>query len=109
MDTLAWFWLILGGVLEPIWVITLKKTNSFKHKGWTLTTVFFMMLSPYFLGLSMSGIPLGTAYAVWTGIGAIGALIAGYLVYDEAIERVQILFVFVIIAGAVGLQFFGGI
>lgn len=108
MDTLALFWLILGGVLEPIWVITLKKTESFKRPGWTLATVFFMMLSPYFLGLSMSSIPLGTAYAVWTGIGAIGALIAGYLVYDEAIERIQIMFVFVIIAGAVGLQFFGG-
>ena len=48
------------------------------------------------------------SYAVWTGIGAIGALIAGYLIYSESVERIQIMFVFVIIAGVVGLQMFGG-
>jgi quaternary ammonium compound-resistance protein SugE len=108
MDLLAIFWLVLGGLLEPFWVITLKKSNSFKRPGWALATVFFMLLSPFFLGLSMSSIPLGTAYAVWTGIGAIGTLIAGYLIYHESVERIQILFVFVIIAGVIGLQMFGG-
>lgn len=108
MDLLAVFWLVLGGLLEPFWVITLKQSNSFRRPGWALATVFFMLLSPYFLGLSMVSIPLGTAYAAWTGIGAVGTLIAGYFVYNEAVQRIQIFFVFVIVAGVVGLQVFGG-
>ncbi len=109
METIAIVWLIIGGLLEPFWVITLKKSESFKKIGWALATIFFMIASPYFLALAMLSIPLGTAYAVWTGIGAIGTLIAGYLVYDERVQRIQIFFVFVILAGVVGLQMFGGV
>lgn len=98
------FWLIAGGLLEPVWVISLKKSDSMKNRKWAIVTIFFMLLSPYLLSLAMLGIPLGTAYAVWTGIGAIGTLIAGYFVYSEKVERIQVFFVFVIVAGVAGLQ-----
>ncbi|HKM13814.1 MAG TPA: multidrug efflux SMR transporter [Candidatus Methanomethylophilaceae archaeon] len=109
MEPIAILWLIIGGLLEPFWVISLKKSESFKRIGWALVTIFFMIASPYFLSLAMLSIPLGTAYAVWTGIGAIGTLIAGFLVYNEKVQRIQIFFVFVILAGVVGLQIFGGV
>lgn len=107
MGPISIFWLITGGLLEPVWVICLKKSDSMRNRKWAVATIFFMLLSPYLLSLAMMEIPLGTAYAVWTGIGAIGTLIAGYLVYTEKVERIQVFFVFVIITGVVGLQFCG--
>jgi len=100
---MAYFWLIIGGLFEPVWVLTMKKSNNFKDKKWTLITAFFVVLSPFFLSLAMREIPVGTAYAVWTGIGAIGATCLGAFLYKEAVARRRLFFIFVIIVGAVGL------
>jgi len=100
---MAYIWLITGGLLEPVWVLALKRSNNFKDKKWTVITIFFVVLSPFFLSLAMKEIPVGTAYAVWTGIGAIGATVLGIFLYKESVERKRLFFIFLIIVGAVGL------
>ena len=100
---MAYVWLIVGGLLEPAWVLSMKRSNHFKDKKWTVITAFFILLSPFFLSLAMREIPVGTAYAVWTGIGAIGATVVGVFLYKEGVERKRLFFIFLIIVGAVGL------
>jgi len=103
-SVIAYVWLIIGGLLEPTWIIALKKSKNFKDRKWTVIAAVLIVASPYFLSLSMmEGIPVGTAYAVWTGIGAIGALVLGAFLYKEPVERKCLFFVFLIIIGAVGL------
>lgn len=106
-SVMAYFWLILGGVFEPVWVLTMKKSKHFKDPKWTLITIFFIILSPFFLSLAMREIPVGTAYAVWTGIGAIGATLLGLVLYKESVEKKRLFFIFLIIAGCVGLALGG--
>lgn len=103
----AWLWVIIGGVLEPIWVIGLKRSNNFKNLKWALFTILIMLASPLCLSFAMQEIPVGTAYAVWTGIGAVFTLVAGMIFYKEKIERIQILFIFIIIVGVAGLALEG--
>ncbi|MDR2698109.1 MAG: QacE family quaternary ammonium compound efflux SMR transporter [Candidatus Methanoplasma sp.] len=101
---MAYVWLIIGGLLEPTWILAMKKSNSFRDRKWAAIAAVLIVASPYFLSLSMSeGIPVGTAYAVWTGIGAIGAIVLGALLYKESVEKRCMFFVFLIIIGAVGL------
>ena len=100
---MAYIWLIIGGLLEPTWVLAMKRSNNFKDKKWTVITAFLVVASPFFLSLAMKEIPVGTAYAVWTGIGAIGTTALGALLYKESVERKRLFFIFVIIVGAVGL------
>ncbi|MCL2295521.1 MAG: multidrug efflux SMR transporter [Methanomassiliicoccaceae archaeon] len=100
---IAYVWLITGGLLEPVWVLSMKKSNNFTDKKWTVLTAFFVVVSPFFLSLAMREIPVGTAYAVWTGIGAIGATALGVFLYKEAVERRRLFFIFLIIVGSVGL------
>lgn len=108
MEILTAVWLIIGGLLEPCWVIALKKSDSYRNKKWAVAAVILIVASPFFLSLAMLDMHMGTAYAIWTGIGSIGTLVAGRVLYKERIDRMQIFFVFVIIAGITGLQLFGG-
>lgn len=101
-------WLIVGGLLEPCWVIALRKSESYTNKKWTVLAAFFIVLSPYCLSVAMLDCPMGTAYAIWTGIGAVGTVLAGMVLYKEKISRMQVFFLFVIIVGITGLQIFGG-
>lgn len=96
-------WLILGGFLEPTWVLAMKKSNNFKNIMWTVITGFLVVASPFCLSMAMREIPVGTAYAVWTGIGAICTTALGVYLYKESIERRRLFFIFLIIVGAVGL------
>lgn len=100
---MAYVWLIIGGLLEPAWVLAMKRSDNFRDKKWTVITAFFVFASPFFLSLAMREIPVGTAYAVWTGIGAVGATALGIFLYKEPMERRRLFFIFLIIAGSVGL------
>ncbi len=108
MELLTAVWLIIGGLLEPCWVIALRKSDSYRNRMWAVAAVILIIASPFFLSLAMLDMHMGTAYAIWTGIGSIGTVVAGCLLYKEKIERLQIFFLFVIIAGITGLQLFGG-
>ncbi|MFA6870271.1 MAG: multidrug efflux SMR transporter [Methanomethylophilus sp.] len=99
--------IIIAGLLEPVWVITLKKSESFHRPLWGVATVIFAIASPFCMSLSLSEIPVGTAYAIWTGIGAVCTIIVGRLLFSEGICRRQLLFLTMIIFGVVGLSLTG--
>lgn len=109
MFSLAWIFLIIAGLMEPCWVIGMKRSKGFKDLKWTGFTVFFILASMYLLAIAIDGgLPVGTAYAVWTGIGAVGALVAGIVLFKDSIALVRIFFIFLMIVGIVGVQVTAG-
>ncbi len=106
MDPLAF--VIIGGFLEPVWVIGLKKYNDTRSVMWGIVAVAFMFISPGVLAFAMQGMPVGVAYSVWTGIGAVMTVIAGKVLYNDAVDIRRVLFIFMIIAGVVGLELSSG-
>ena len=101
---LAWVYLIVAGLLEPCWVIALSKSEKLRNAKWTFILIVTMTASMYLLSIAMASLPVGVSYSVWTGIGAVGTLIAGILLYKEPVSRIRILFIFMIVAGIVGLH-----
>jgi len=103
-----WFYLILAGLLEIGWAIGLKYTNGFTRPGPTAATLTVMAVSFYLLSLSLKSIPMGTAYAVWTGIGAAGTAIFGMIFLGESREVARIVCLVMIVSGTAGLKLFSG-
>ena len=98
-------WVILGGCLEPVWVIGLKKYDEKHTLVWLLVTILFMYLSPMCLAFAMGdGMSVGVAYSLWTGLGSVFAMLAGYLLFKEKVGRMKVLMVVLIIVGVVGLE-----
>lgn len=95
---------ILGGFLEPVWVIGLQKWNETRSIPWGIVAVVFMILSPAVLAFSMQSMNVGVAYSIWTGIGAVTTVISSVIIYEEKLDRMKVLFIFMIIAGVVGLE-----
>jgi quaternary ammonium compound-resistance protein SugE len=81
---MAWTYLCIAGLLEIIWAISLKHTAGFSNLRWSLMTVAGMSASFYFLAQSLKTIPVGTAYAIWTGIGAAGTAVLGIILFSES-------------------------
>jgi quaternary ammonium compound-resistance protein SugE len=102
---MAWIYLIIAGLLEVGWAIGLKFTEGFSRLGPSLATVSAMIGSFCLLAAALKTIPVGTGYAVWTGIGAAGTAIIGMLVLGESREVLRILCLVLIVAGVVGLKF----
>lgn len=100
----SWIFLIIAGICEIIWALGLKYSNGLTKPLETVITVIFMVLSIYLLALATKQIPLGVAYTIWVGIGAVGAFLGGILLFDEKVNIAQIMFFFVIIIGIVGLK-----
>jgi quaternary ammonium compound-resistance protein SugE len=99
----AWIFLIVAGLLEPCWAVSMKKSNGFKDIRWTIATFIFLAVSLYLLFMAMSSLPAGTAYAVWTGIGAVCTLIAGIVLFKETATVLRIFFAVLTVAGIIGL------
>ena len=99
-----WFLLVLAGLLEVVWAIGLKHTHGFTKLTPTLLTLGAMGVSFYFLSIAMRTLPLGTAYAVWVGIGAIGTAIAGIALLHEDVSALKLCSLAFIVAGIVGLK-----
>ncbi|MCC9165994.1 DMT family transporter [Pontibacter harenae] len=102
----AWFYLILAGLCEIGWAFGLKYSEGFSKPWVSLVTVIVMILSFMLLSQAMKVLPLGTAYAIWTGIGAAGTAILGIVFLNEPKDLMRILCLLMIIAGVVGLKFF---
>lgn len=101
---MPWLWLTIAGILEILWALGLKQTQGFTRLGWSLTTVGAMILSFAFLAQALKSIPIGTAYAVWTGIGAVGVALCGMLLFGESREWLRIFFILLIVGGIAGLK-----
>jgi quaternary ammonium compound-resistance protein SugE len=100
----AWTALLLAGLMEIAWALGLKFSGGFTRVWPSVGTVMALGSSFVFLGLSLRTVPLGTAYAVWTGIGAIGAAVAGMVLFGEPVNAFRILCLALIFSGIVGLR-----
>ena len=104
--TAAWVYLLIAGILEVFWATGLKYTNGFTRLGPSLAVLAGMAVSFYCLSQACKALPIGTAYAVWTGIGAAGTALLGILFFQESAQFLRILCILLIIAGTVGLKIF---
>lgn len=101
---MQWFYLILAGFFEVGWAVGLKFSDGFTKIIPSVFTVVTMAASLYFLSLSLKTLPLSNSYAIWTGIGTIGTVILGIIIFKEPISIVRIVCVLLIVAGIVGLK-----
>lgn len=101
---MSWIILFFAGLFEVGWAVGLKYTDGFTRPLPTALTVAAMAVSLGLLGLAMKELPLGTAYAVWTGVGAVGTVIAGIILFGESMALMRLISVALIIAGLVGLK-----
>ncbi len=97
---------MIAGMFEIMWALGLKSTHGFTRIGPSALVLALMAVSVYFLSLAVRGLPIGTAYAVWTGIGAAGTALCGMLFLQEPVHSLRLVCIFLIIAGTVGLKFF---
>ena len=101
---MAWVWLTLAGVLEIVWAIGMKYTEGFTRLVPSAITIAAMFASVYFLAIAVRTIPIGTGYAVWTGIGAVGVAILGMVLFGEPRTWLRIGCILLIVAGIAGLK-----
>jgi quaternary ammonium compound-resistance protein SugE len=101
---MAWAYLTVAGLFEIGWAVGLKYSDGFSKPFPSLLTISAMILSVWLLALAMKTIPVGTAYAVWTGIGAIGVAVLGMVLFGESREILRLICLFLIIAGIIGLK-----
>jgi quaternary ammonium compound-resistance protein SugE len=101
---MAWLLLLLAGVLEVGWAIGLKYTEGFTRLWPTIGTITAMSVSLALLGIAMKSLPVGTAYAVWVGVGAVGTVILGIVLLNEPANAARLISVGLIVAGIIGLK-----
>jgi len=101
---MSWIILFFAGLFEVGWAVGLKYTDGFSKPIPTVLTVGAMVISLGLLGLAMKELPLGTAYALWTGVGAVGTVIAGIILFGESMALVRLVSVALIVCGLIGLK-----
>jgi quaternary ammonium compound-resistance protein SugE len=99
-----WILLVMAGILEVGWAVGLKYTEGFTRLWPSFWTILAMTVSIYLLALAARGLPIGTAYAVWTGIGAVGTAIVGMILFDEPRDWARLVCIGLIVAGVLGLK-----
>jgi len=105
---MAWVYLFIAGLFEVGWAVGLKYTEGFSRLWPSLGTVAAMILSMAMLGLALRALPLGTAYAVWTGIGTVGTAILGMILFNDPATAGRLVCIALIVAGIVGLKLLAG-
>src|SRR5690606_18253041 len=98
---MAWLILVIAGILEIVWAYYMKLSDGFTKLGPSVVTMGAMFLSFGVLALAMKSLPLGTAYTVWTGIGAVGAFVVGIVVLGEAVTAMRVMAAVLIVSGLV--------
>lgn len=104
---MEWIWLLFAGVLEVTWAVAMKASNGFKVFIPSAITVVGYILSAVFLAMALKKLPIGTAYAMWTGFGIVGTTVLGMLMFNEKISLPQVICIVLIISGIVGLKLLG--
>ncbi|MCF8259240.1 MAG: multidrug efflux SMR transporter [Melioribacteraceae bacterium] len=102
---MSWIYILIAGIFEIVWAVGLKYSEGFTKLVPSLITIVTMILTYVFLSLGLKNIPLGTGYAVWTGIGVIGTTIYGMIYFNESTEILRIVFISLIFIGIIGLRF----
>jgi len=102
---IAWVYLIIAGLFEAVWAIGLKYAEGFTKLWPSVITIVAMAISLYFLALAIKTLPVGTAYAVWTGIGAFTTAILGVVLFSEPIHFSRIFFLLLLLVSIIGLKF----
>jgi quaternary ammonium compound-resistance protein SugE len=102
--TTAWLLLLIAGLLEITWALSVKASGGFARADFTVFAIAIAWLSFWLLGLSMRVLPAGTAYAVWTGIGAVGVAVFGVLLFHEPLTFARMACIGLIVAGILGLK-----
>jgi quaternary ammonium compound-resistance protein SugE len=101
---MAWFYLLIAGLFEVAWAIGLKYTEGFSRLWPSAGTIAAMIVSLGFLGLALKTLPVGTAYAIWTGVGAVGTAILGIYLFAEPANAMRLACIGLIVSGIVGLK-----
>ena len=107
-NNMAWLILFIAGIFEVAWAIGLKYSEGFTKLWPSVFTVVSVLISMGLLAFSLKYLPVGTAYTVWTGIGAVGTAILGIILFGESKELIRIFFILLIVAGIIGLRIFSG-
>ncbi|MCT7509909.1 quaternary ammonium compound efflux SMR transporter SugE [Aliarcobacter cryaerophilus] len=102
---MSWTILFLAGIFEIFWAVGLKYSDGFTKLFPTIFTIVTMIISFYLLSLALKALPIGTAYAVWVGIGTVGTVIAGIMLFGESMSLVRVISILFILIGIVGLKF----
>lgn len=108
MTSLAWVLLVTAGLLELVWATALKQSDGFTRLGPSIVGVTVSLVSFALLALALRHLPVGTAYAVWVGIGAVGVTLAGIVYLGEAVTLPRLLCILLIVSGVVGLRLLEG-
>ncbi|MDR2981131.1 MAG: quaternary ammonium compound efflux SMR transporter SugE [Puniceicoccales bacterium] len=101
---MAWVLLLIAGLFEIVWALGLKYTDGFTRLWPTVGTLVAMTISVWLLGMAVKSLPVGTAYAVWTGIGAVGTVIFGIILLGDPVNAPRLICVGLILAGVAGLK-----
>ncbi|MGI6535774.1 MAG: DMT family transporter [Eggerthellaceae bacterium] len=101
---MEWIFLLLAGASEVTWATAMKASEGFSKTGPAAITIIGLALSMIFLALALKNLPLGTAYAIWTGIGIVGTSILSVFLFNEAISPAQVICIILIATGIVGLR-----
>ena len=103
---MGWYILFIAGLFEIAWAVGLKYSAGFTKLWPSIFTITSMILSMGLLSISVKSLPVGTAYAVWTGIGAVGTAILGIYLFNESREIARLIFIFLIVVGIIGLKIY---
>jgi quaternary ammonium compound-resistance protein SugE len=101
---MAWIYLIIAGLFEVAFTTSLKLSNNFSNRLWSVAFFVSISLSFYFLNKAVQTIPMGTGYAAWTGIGAVGTVIVGMIFFNEPTYFWRMFFIFLLIGSIIGLK-----
>ena len=103
-STMAWIALIASGLIDVAWVLAMKKADGFANPQWSAISVVLLAVFVILLTKALQVLPVGTAYAVWTGIGAVGTVLVGIFAFGESADAVRLLCIGLIVAGIAGLK-----
>lgn len=98
---MAWLYLLVAGLLEVVWAVAMKQSDGFSRLVPSVVTVVGMILSFWLLSMAMKSLPLGTAYTIWTGIGAVGAFVLGIVAFGEQVTAGRVTAAVLIVSGLV--------
>ena len=100
----AWSLILIAGILEVAWAICLKNSDGFSNIPYTAAFLVLISLSMLLLSVAIRTLPVGAAYAVWVGIGAVGTFLAGIVLFDDPVNALRVIFMFLVIIGIIGLR-----